>query len=70
MNILHEAIELLIQPPGDLVYFLVTLFALQQALIPVLTARRADPEAVLPLRWTWAVGDCWQAARSSAWLDC
>ncbi|MDY0020024.1 MAG: GAF domain-containing protein, partial [Anaerolineae bacterium] len=56
MNILHEAIELLIQPPGDLVYFLVTLFALQQALIPVLTAQRADPEAVLPLRWTWAVG--------------
>ena len=56
MNILHDAIELLIQPPGDLVYFLVTLFALQQALFPAVTARRAAPDDALPNRWTWAIG--------------
>lgn len=56
MTILHDAIQLLTEPPGDLVYFLVTLFALQQALIPALTARRAAPEAPSPRRWLWAVG--------------
>ncbi len=54
MNTLSEAIRLITQPPGDLVYFLVTLFALQQALFYALTARRsAVPQAK---RWTWAVG--------------
>jgi signal transduction histidine kinase len=31
MDLFLEALQLIIQPPGDLVYFLVTLFALQQA---------------------------------------
>jgi len=56
MNVLQEAIRLITQPPGDLVYFLVTLFALQQALFPALTARRREPQAVSPRRWLWAVG--------------
>ncbi len=56
MNVLQEAIRLITQPPGDLVYFLVTLFALQQALFPALTARRRAPQAALPRRWLWAIG--------------
>ncbi len=53
MNILHETIQILTQPPGDLVYFLITLFALQQALIAALTLRQ--PAANLE-RWAWAIG--------------
>ncbi len=56
MNVLREAVALLTQPPGDLVYFLVTLFALQQALLPAITARRHLPDAPEPKRWLWALG--------------
>ncbi len=52
MNILTDAIRLLTQPPGDLVYFLVTLFALQQAFIQALLARKGP----LAQRWVWATG--------------
>ncbi len=54
MNVLYEAIQLITRPPGDLVYFLVTLFALQQALLPALTARRRAPSS-LSSRWLWAI---------------
>lgn len=54
MNVLYEAIQLIIQPPGDLVYFLVTLFALQQALLPAMTARRRAPSSQAA-RWRWAI---------------
>lgn len=56
MNILQEVTQLLAQPPGDLVYFLVTLFALQQALFPALMAKRAAPQSPQPRRWLWVVG--------------
>ena len=56
MSIFTEAIDLLVHPPGDLVYFLVTLFALQQALLPAAIAHRAAPEAAVPRRWLWALG--------------
>jgi len=56
MSIFTAAIDLLVQPPGDLVYFLVTLFALQQALLPASLMRRAAPEAPAPRRWLWALG--------------
>ncbi len=56
MNVLQEAIRLITQPPGDLVYFLVTLFALQQAVFPALTTRRRTSQAALPRRWLWAIG--------------
>ncbi len=56
MNVLQEALRLLTEPPGDLVYFLVTLFALQQALLPALSRRRSNPAAIPPRRWTWALG--------------
>lgn len=56
MSIFSEAIDLLARPPGDLVYFLVTLFALQQALLPAAMARRAAPDAPAPRRWLWAIG--------------
>ncbi len=55
MDFLNNLVRLLTQPPGDLVYFLVTLFALQQALTMLLsvpqTARTPNH-----LRWLWAVG--------------
>jgi signal transduction histidine kinase len=54
MNVLYEAVQLITQPPGDLVYFLVTFFALQQALLPALTARRRAPSS-LSSRWLWAI---------------
>ncbi len=54
MKILFEAIQLITHPPGDLVYFLVTLFALQQALLPAMTARRRAPSS-LAARWRWAI---------------
>ena len=56
MNVLREALALLTQPPGDLVYFLVTLFALQQALLPALTAYRRSEQAPTAKRWLWAIG--------------
>ncbi|MBN1877172.1 MAG: hypothetical protein JXA33_23315 [Anaerolineae bacterium] len=56
MNILNEAILLITQPPGDLVYFLVTLFALQQALFPTVTAWRTKPDKAWPRRWLWTLG--------------
>ncbi|MGC9398671.1 MAG: ATP-binding protein [Anaerolineae bacterium] len=54
MDILQEAIVLLTEPPGDLVYFLVTFFALQQTWFSALTARRRSPDAPLARRWFWA----------------
>ncbi|MBN2393925.1 MAG: GAF domain-containing protein [Anaerolineae bacterium] len=54
MNVFYAAIQLITQPPGDLVYFLVTLFALQQALLPALTARRRAPSP-LSSHWLWAI---------------
>ncbi|MBN1261444.1 MAG: GAF domain-containing protein [Anaerolineae bacterium] len=54
MNLLHETLSLLTQPPGDLVYFLVTLFALQQMLVAALAVKRAAPERPLGRRWVVA----------------
>jgi signal transduction histidine kinase len=56
MFILEEAIELITQSPGNLVYFLVTLFALQQALFAALNARAAGSDLVVVRRWLWASG--------------
>ena len=61
MNLLRETITLLTQPPGDLVYYLVTLFALQQALLPAITAYRRSsgettPRSTIARRWLWAIG--------------
>lgn len=53
MNILHETIQILTRPPGDLVYFLVTLFALQQALISAFALRQQTAKSD---RWVWAIG--------------
>ncbi len=55
MNILYEAIRLITQPPGDLVYFLITFFALQQALFSAISARRADTSSVRARRWWGAI---------------
>ena len=54
MEFLKETIQLLVQPPGDLVYFLVTLFALQQMLTAASMARGARRDQVYPTRWVWA----------------
>jgi signal transduction histidine kinase len=56
MPILEEAIELITQSPGNLVYFLVTLFALQQALFAALNARRSGAHTLAVRRWIWASG--------------
>ncbi|MGC9522620.1 MAG: ATP-binding protein [Anaerolineae bacterium] len=56
MPILDEAVAVLTESPGNLVYFLVTLFALQQAFVSALTAVRAAPGRVLARRWMWAAG--------------
>ncbi len=56
MRILNEAVQLVAQPPGNLVYFLVTLFALQQAFLSALTAYRARPDSIHATRWLWATG--------------
>ncbi len=53
MKVLTEAISLITHSPGDLVYFLVTLFALQQALLPVITGRRIDSPLIT--RWFWCI---------------
>ncbi len=55
MNLLYEAIRLITQPPGDLVYFLITFFALQQALFSAISARRADASSVRAKRWWGAI---------------
>ena len=54
MPILEEAIELITQSPGNLVYFLVTLFALQQILFAALNARASVSDSVAVRRWIWA----------------
>ncbi len=55
MNFLNNLIKLLAQPPGDLVYFLVVLFALQQAMAALYnippTIRSYNHR-----RWQWAIG--------------
>ncbi|MCJ7551507.1 MAG: ATP-binding protein [Anaerolineae bacterium] len=56
MRILNEAIQVIIQAPGDLVYFLVALFALQQAFVSALSARSGTPKASLARRWVWVSG--------------
>jgi signal transduction histidine kinase/GAF domain-containing protein len=56
MLILNEAIQVITQPPGDLVYFLVALFALQQALVSALSARSGTTKASLAQCWVWASG--------------
>lgn len=56
MNILDDAISIITQPPGNLVYFLVSLFALQQAVVSALSARRAMPGATPAQRWAWSAG--------------
>ena len=56
MRILNEAIQVITQAPGDLVYFLVALFALQQAFVSALSARSGTPKASLARRWVWASG--------------
>ncbi len=55
MDFLNNLVRLLAQPPGDLVYFLVTLFALQQALTMLLAVPQAARTRNHP-RWLWAVG--------------
>ncbi len=49
MDVLNETIRLITRSPGDLVYFLVTLFALQQILFATWGTQRAR-------RWAWAGG--------------
>ena len=56
MDLFNDAIALVTHPPGDLVYFLVTLFALQQALVSAFIARRANPEDNRVRRWIWTLG--------------
>ncbi len=56
MNVLHDAVRLITQPPGDLVYFLVTLFALQQALFSSWLPRGKASTSPLAQRWRWALG--------------
>jgi len=56
MDILQQAIRVLVQPPGDVVYFLVTLFALQQALMSALSFAQGETDAALARRWSWVVG--------------
>ena len=56
MDLFNEAIALITHPPGDLVYFLVTLFSLQQALVTAVIARRTAPEDKRVRRWIWAIG--------------
>jgi signal transduction histidine kinase/GAF domain-containing protein len=56
MHILEQVFDVITRPPGDLVYFLVVLFALLQALVSAATAYRARPERALARRWLWATG--------------
>ncbi len=56
MRILDEVIRVITQSPGNLVYFLVTLFALQQAFVAALTAYRSAPALAHARRWLWATG--------------
>jgi len=56
MQIFSQIIRLITQPPGDLVYFLVTLFALQQTFLANLTTRKTQTRTPLARRWLWAAG--------------
>jgi signal transduction histidine kinase/predicted nucleic acid-binding Zn-ribbon protein len=56
MGIFDDAVSIITQPPGNLVYFLVSLFALQQAFVSALSARRAMPGASPARRWAWSAG--------------
>lgn len=56
MDILREASQVIVQPPGDLVYFLVTLFALQQALVAALGYAGGRSGSALARRWVWVTG--------------
>jgi signal transduction histidine kinase len=56
MDLFNDAIALITHPPGDLVYFLVTLFSLQQALVTAVIARRTSPNDKRIRRWIWAIG--------------
>ncbi len=56
MDILQEAIRVIVEPPGDLVYFLVTLFALQQALMSALGRSSGLSGHTLARRWIWVIG--------------
>ncbi|MGC9467827.1 MAG: hypothetical protein ACP5HS_04500, partial [Anaerolineae bacterium] len=56
MYVLEEAVRLISQSPGNIVYFLVTLFALQQAFVSALSARRAAPDLMVNRRWLWSAG--------------
>ncbi|MBN2006537.1 MAG: hypothetical protein JXA21_24510 [Anaerolineae bacterium] len=53
MQIFSQIVRLITQPPGDLVYFLVTLFALQQVFFANLTTRKAQTRTPLARRWLW-----------------
>jgi len=56
MRTLNEAIQVITQPPGDLVYFLVALFALQQAFVSALSGTGSKQQASLARRWAWVSG--------------
>ena len=56
MDLFNDAIALITYPPGDLVYFLVTLFSLQQALVTAVIARRTAPDNKRIRRWIFAIG--------------
>lgn len=53
MTMIQEALRLLSQSPGDLVFFLVTLFAMQQGLMVASNAGRVHP-SLLTRRWQQA----------------
>ena len=56
MDLFSDALQLITQPPGDLVYFLVTLFALQQAWMSTFSSveRSAGPlRYTHPRLWRW-----------------
>ncbi len=61
MNLILDAVRQILRwltaPPGDLFYFLTTLFTLQIALFLTVTARQAtEGPAPHAKRWTWAIG--------------
>jgi signal transduction histidine kinase len=56
MDIFSDALQLITRPPGDLVYFLVTLFALQQAWMFALASAESSGPATRethPRIWRW-----------------
>ncbi len=56
MDFLQQAIELLSEPPGSVIYHLVTLFALQIVFAIAYSRWRKDPEDSQALRFIWASG--------------